>query len=456
MNSFIKFLSIPILSLGMIGCASSAQQVRYEPYSENSEIPTIDDLLQYKKIKPIDINNPVVKKCFEYLEIYDISNKRLLNRLMCLIYEFAEQISLYIDGYIARADYDTNLKIIVKLYNDRKEEPIYNNELRKKNINVNGWQFFDVDVLLKHIQKILDPKNKYKGKIIYDNNSLYKTYNIMELFYYIANRFVQISHDIINAVNKKIEENKSLNKDEILKTSRYIRDEIVTPCYKNIKDIIHIMGNSILNIVQKPSIFNESPKLGKFMEDMLKFIKYNGDESFNKVLQSCKSSVCENISGITQEILQQLNKCTKEVRNNENIETKIISRILERIFTGIQEKIYETYINFSNSYNNIICEDEKINDSIIYNYYLRYIEKILNFNWSFEYDNFYRRYEDLMREHNLKPQDMKIFSRYYLANKKYIDTILEPLYKLKTHEFVTKSMLDFDYEAEAKEILKNT
>ena len=459
MNKFINFLVVPIVLLGIMGCASSTQQILYEPYSKNSQIPTIDNLLKYKTINLININNPVVKECCEYLATYDLSNNRLLNRLVLLIYGFSNQITRYCtDVEEFKADYDFNyLDTVIKWsYNEINTEPIYNNILREKNINVNEWQFIEIDTLLKQIQKILDPESKYKkGDTLSDNISQAKAYNIIELLYYISNKFVQISHDLINAVHEKIKENKSLNENEIIKTSMDIRDKIIEPCYNNIGNIIHMMGNSILNIVQNGSIVDESKKLGRHMENMLKFISHNGDNSFKPILQFCKSTACENLSKISREILQQLKNCSEGVKNNQNASitnTSLISKILERIFECIQNQIYKKYIEYSNLYYNIMHSN-----SIIECYYIDYIENILKiFDQNLRYRNVYNCYENLMYYHNLKPQDRKCFARYYLTNKKYIDTILEPLYKLKTHEFITKTMLDFDYNKEMNEILKNT
>lgn len=474
MNKLIKFLSIHILSLGIIGYANSTQQIQYEPYSGNSQIPEIDELLEYKKIKPIDINNPVVKECIEYLETYDLLNNRLLNKLMALIYGFAKQINHYCSYYVNCSNYVImvnseiyNLKDGIELYRcDEYDyyrnniEPLSNNILRDENINVNGIQFRDIDVLLRNIHMLLNSNNK-SYKLLKSNTA----YNILHLFYYISNRFVQISHDLINAVHKKIKENKSLNENEVMETSRYIRDKIIEPCYNNIENIMHMMVNSILNIVQSGSIVNESKALGGYMENIRKFISLNVNDSFKTLLRFCKSTACENLSKISQEVFQRLKKCSEEVKIKKydikkisNIKTDLIPKILERTFENLQHEIRDLYIKYSDKYYDIMRNNSNNNNNDLINcYYINYIERILDtIDRKSKYYDFYKCYENLMYENNTKPQNEENFVLYYLANKKYINTILEPLYKLRTHEFVTESMLNFDYKAEMEEIIENT
>ncbi len=151
--------------------------VIYNPYLINSPIPKIQDLLQFLKVKELDINNPNVQKCFNYLQEYDPQNCLLLDNLE----EQYKMIKKYCDEHNKKPYYNKAWKIN---YSELKYGRKINEELVRKIINTN----------INVAQHELLQKFKYINTRIYDIYSyFYNNQNLYDKTYSELSRYINDS-----------------------------------------------------------------------------------------------------------------------------------------------------------------------------------------------------------------------------------------------------------------------
>lgn len=201
----------------------------YDPYSTNSPIPTMKDMLKRMRIKALDLGNNNVKRCFKYLQENDIKNYLLLNHLLEHIYFIAQNISTVgknIYGHEIICSSDIMCEITLLLYNTERLDYCmhddyyyeYFRDLEKANAMVAEYQYSDISKFLNTLGCKLNPEKYNENKYIFRTNSA--PINLMRFYYYISNMLVCISHDIVYAINKEIGKLSNYN-DENKKKLKY-------------------------------------------------------------------------------------------------------------------------------------------------------------------------------------------------------------------------------------------
>ncbi|MBQ9441107.1 MAG: hypothetical protein IJU54_01750 [Alphaproteobacteria bacterium] len=207
---------------------------------DNTCVPSFDQMCKYKTVVPIDFNNTKVKKCLDWLKQNQMPYKLLLEDYLETIYNFAGSIC---DGVFLLVGHHKLKSNINEFWNRTindydfynihtdKHERLFNDDLTNReniifeqfNVTLNSNELKRSNLaisIIYDLQQKLNP-NKYKQSIN-DIISSNKKINIMSVLYYISNQLVQLSHDVIYAINSKIDKyinnnTETINIDDIIK-----------------------------------------------------------------------------------------------------------------------------------------------------------------------------------------------------------------------------------------------
>ena len=101
----------------------------------------------------------------------------------------------------------------------------------------NNYSAIYVTQIMNNVHRQL---NSDKNNQISEYDVQHGVSNMLELCYYIANHFVELSHDILHAINMKIDEYKANPNTYSFENFRnYIEDHVIIPSYKAVTNIIN-------------------------------------------------------------------------------------------------------------------------------------------------------------------------------------------------------------------------
>ena len=231
-------------------------------------IPTFEKMCVYKSIEPIDVKNLEIKECINWLEKNQLPYKLLLDDYLETIYNFAGMICDGVPLLTGSHKIEKNINEFwhrtrdwydyYNPYTDKSENLFDNNGINLENkiienfiVIVDSSKFkqynLPIDIIYRLQQKLNSEKYKRNIDEIIPNNI---KINAMCFFYYIANQLVMLSHDVMYAINERInifEENSSnakysknnnINKDKIS-----IENKIIRP----LSWTLELVGESMLN-----------------------------------------------------------------------------------------------------------------------------------------------------------------------------------------------------------------
>lgn len=231
-------------------------------------IPTFEKMCVYKSIEPIDVKNLEIKECINWLEKNQLPYKLLLDDYLETIYNFAGMICDGVPLLTGGHKIEKNINEFwhrtrdwydyYNPYTDKSETLFDNNGINLENkiienfiVIVDSSKFkqynLPIDIIYRLQQKLNSEKYKRNIDEIIPNNI---KINAMCFFYYIANQLVMLSHDVMYAINEKINifeensnstkysKNNNINKDKIS-----IENKIIRP----LSWTLELVGESMLN-----------------------------------------------------------------------------------------------------------------------------------------------------------------------------------------------------------------
>lgn len=413
MFNIIKFLLIPILMIGINSNDCYSVEINNIEHN-NQNISTIkytDKNItweQWTKRANFDVINVNGE---EYKNICDFCKQHKLSFLKrgidCFINKIYELVYVMIDANIELDDFimddsfnlhHTRSRYIKEnmclgdsysIYNNvleddltklwekqRKNTPMTLEDVARtieQNCNVITEQLMLKKVIstIKKVQVKLN-KNKYPNDDDNDNDikniASHETINMMSAYYYITNRFVQLTHDILYAINNKINEykNKKILDEELYKEFRnYLIDEITLPCYKTISHALSFFIEDDSFIINNLGLYKVDKEV---LEKCSDFFEYLQDCWKYDFLINTKCKLIYSFSDLGKELYKKNQELiTILERNIDEMKVMVENVKHERI-----EKCLSMLIN-KNSY---IIDDYKLllNFDISHGSYLmRYI-----------------------------------------------------------------------------------
>ena len=317
-------------------------------YSNNT-IPSINQMIKCANYEAINTSSNEYKRCFEFFKekgtegisiliqnflgdiynianslIFDISYERSYGRLYKGIsnWEFQNQFSK--NPYI----YNTSGEIYHYMC-DHKQL------LEMNNILLPGQQ--DIAILTTHFMNDIHSKLNPNKTQLNNNIDTTNIKNILELCYYIANHLVELSHDIIYAINNKIDEYKTNpNTYSFANFRTYIEDKIIIPSYTAIMKVskqIYDYFTPITPLILTDHINSNIPYiLDKFFKDIRHSINIIKDREYNNYLLCCSTLYHElhvkrnNIIDLFKNSLIELSNINNKLRTKQfNSESKLIN-----------------------------------------------------------------------------------------------------------------------------------
>ena len=319
----------------------------YDPYSTNSPIPTMIDMLTRMKIKALDLQNNNVKQCFNYLQEHDIKNYLLLNHLLEHIYSRARNISTVGNNnendinYLSHIICDNALLSYNIDHLDYFEHEDYYYEffrdLEEAEEMVPEYQYSDILKFFNALEYKFNPEKYKENKYVLHTNS--SSINLIQFCYYISNMLVCISHDIIYAINKEI------NKKNIT------REEVSNNIYKIITQSFDYIMEALTNLKSGMFFIEFLPNIDKKIYDKFQnhFRKTKREitffeNDFNKYINHMNSN-------ITKTELDKIKELVNKIREykNSNEFKKTLNQEIQK----------DKNLSVKDQYNNIIkyCEE---------------------------------------------------------------------------------------------------
>ena len=213
--------------------------------------------------------------------------------------------------------------------NNVNEQNIYSilfpiEHLNKQNTHTAFFPLKKIKSSIRTAQKKLNP-NKYNNDIddiMLEPNTEFK---LMKGCYYFANQLVQLTHDIVYAINNKVTQYKELSKTKHLSNEqiyedfrKYLIEEITAPCYKALVEAFaYIIDNNNDSLIINNLTLNPN-------DDEIKYNFFN-HLSFECDVKQLKYNLVCNFSSLGTE----LSKKSKEFIDTLNNNVKIINKNMQ-------------------------------------------------------------------------------------------------------------------------------
>lgn len=457
----------------------------YDPYSTNSPIPEIQDMLKFMNIKELSTRNSNVKQCFEYLQEYDTKNCLLLDELLKKIYSIAKNISavpnrnFIHDRSFSEAygfnnffcNYYNLRKRYLQRYRDYSTNLVPEEEQQDNKFEIG--QFPELQKSFNILRCKLNPEKYNKNDNTDDLYYKIKGKTTINFFYYLSNVLVCLSHDLVYSINKEIRHLpgygnniKTVSNDSEATDKR--REEASRNVSNKIKLSFHYIKSALVNIRNGmfliTSLFEDNFEDNTDREFYYKGFKYyieNNirlsmnyfEERFNKLLEEIESNTGKNNAKKIQTFMKEF----KEYKQSEKFMNKLEAEIAKDKNLDITNK-YNNIMNFYFEYKkeyphcnidiSLLQKDGKINTDLV--------NKINNANIDTAYDML------LQRLNHISTKVYDIYYDYYYYDKLYnklYNAISSKIkyYIIKDHEHHCKYKYCKEYydSRELNELIKN-
>ena len=491
-----KFLLLPLVMIGVIGNNCYSMEIDDDiTYDYDQTIPIIkytDQTATWKQwakcanFEEINVHGNEYKNIYNFCKehnLYSLING--INYLLINIYKLAHTLNgnelndnkYFVDETI---DWEINIMQIINYNNIKIESNSLDAIIKpwKTKTDNNDWPIlaetktsndqFLVNIVSSIIglQKKLN-KTKYSKCNDISNIPLMKNFDIHFSFKYIANKLVQLSHDIVYAINNEINEYKSkkLSDKEIYEYFRkYLINEITIPCYNLLIEAFLYNDEFTINNISLPEhniceyAINETSyeyvnKILKYCFKKIKSYKYNFIYDFSKLGRKLSKDVYEIINILHDGLnkIKEQNKKTKFIKS-ENInkalntlcklEKYYMTRIVYLLIVNYDHYYCGKLVKNINKHNNNITEKQIIETA---NTCLqRLLDDIKNMiycvntkMWELDYENsqgdkemeqYKTKIEDLMKKLESKVTELQIPNN---SNTDYLTDIKQLLSQFK-------------------------
>ena len=223
----------------------------------------------------------------------------------------------------------------------------------EQNCNVITEQLMLKEIIstIREVQMKLN-KDKYSNNNDMNNIASHEIINMMSGCYYISNKLVQLTHDILYAINDKINKykNKKILDKQLCKEFRdYLIDEITLPCYKTISEALSLFIGDDSFIINNLNLYKINKGVLKKCSDFFRHLQNYWKNEF-LIKTKCKlvysfSNLGEELYKKNKEIINTLDKNINEMRVMLN---NVKNSIIKKCLLMLVNKSYDDYVLFSN------------------------------------------------------------------------------------------------------------
>lgn len=362
-----KFLLLPLVIIGVIGnnCYSmennkriidntqnNIRSIKYLDNGSSNEKATWEQWTKRANFDPIDAFATEYDNFHKFCKNHNfISLREGVRNFLVDIYNLANSL-IYSHEFDSSSITSSTRRWIAQ--RTRNNEEILH--LNKQNTHPAFFPLKKIKSIIRIAQKKLNP-NKYSANNDIDNIPFApgKEFKLMEGCYYLANQLVQLTHDIVYAINNKVKEykkdllsgTKNLSNEQLYTEFRqYLIEQITAPCYKALVEAFsYFISNDDSLIINNITL---NPNTDQIKYD---FFDYLSDE-FD--MKRVKYNLVYNFSNLNTELyskhkgfINTLINSAETIKNNmPNISTVYIRNdllILNNPYTN--ELIAEQYTN---------------------------------------------------------------------------------------------------------------
>ena len=469
MYNIIKFLLVPITMIGIniSNCYSMEIEDDNDVVDENAptikymdQTTTWDQWTTYQNFEAIDVNGQEYSNIIEFCDKHKLySFKNEIKYLLINIYKLAHALNG--NGKILRIykNYSNSLHDIIELWTNKNIDGSLSDFHYFVTAPITTEPSLTNAILsIINFQKKLN-KTKYLNSNEINNIPKTESIDIQIGCSYIANKLVQLSHDIIYAINNTINEyqNKKISNENIYEYFKnYLINDITIQCYKSISDAFSYFvckydGGVMLNNISISGSQASNDTIEGAYENVESVIERNLDEfkqyKYNFIYEFSKLG--KKLSENANEIINTLNKALEEVKiKTKGFKSKDVNNALSNIieefknlsFSSILEIYHhgggKTIENINNTDN--ITEKQIIEIANDYTQsLLKYInDTVNNINKKYKLDSrklqneeeilYQKEMKDLINKLETKFNELKIHEN---SNTNYLEDIKKLLIK---------------------------
>ena len=374
MYNIIKFLLVPITMIGIniSNCYSmeidndskiigkNEGVIRYSSSGLSNEGATWEQWTKRANFDPIDADGEQYDNFHVFCEEHNLVPLRDgIRGFLVDIYNLAHSLIDSDENHSSSITTSTKRWI-----NQRK---INNEEIMHLNNQNTYTAFFplkEMHSIIRNAQKKMNPKKYSNNEINNIKIAPNQEFKLMDGCYYFANQLVQLTHDIVYALNNKVNayKIKKMSNEEIYRDFKdYLIEEVINPCYRALVQAFLLFiiseGDFALDNIMLTPDYDKTTR--NFLDELkdncnIKNIRYNFIYNI--------SSLKPELSRKNKEFINTLNNSIKEIRQNmKNISNIYINKALkaiENLSTFIPVRIqYHNMSQYTNKKCPVIIKD---------------------------------------------------------------------------------------------------